>query len=1641
MGFKAPDSIAAPKIWTLPALDGTVGQVLITSGAGVLSWAANAATGMANPMTTIGDIIYGSTTANPAVPSRLAIGTAGQCLVVTGGKPAWGACTGTAAAAGTNGQIQFNNSGSFGANSSLVWDNTAKTFTVSAETIGTYAPLVLRNTNSGNASTNELQINNDVATSTLAIWVNSSTFTGANNAASIFNRQNAALTLGTNNVERMRIDNAGNVGIGTSSPSYLFDVAGTFRVAGTSIFDGNVGIGLATPTAALHLKAGTDAAGTAPLKFTAGTNLAAPEAGALEYDGVGLYITDGTSTRRTIATLDGIQTLTNETLINPLIQGTVSAGTGLTMPAFTLSGGIIGNGQNITGLGALDAASLAAPAITTSSGDLTLDPAGNVVIQGSTADGNAAALNVTDSASASLFYVRNNGNVGIGTTAPGEKLTVTSNISAPPGVLPIGTFLHFTQADGAANRMVFDSFGNMNIITMRRANGTAASPTGVLANDVLGNIGAFGYGTSAYAGSNRVSIGFYAEENWTNTAFGSYMAFLTNASGGASSTEKMRITGSGNVGIGTTEPQYALDVNGAINATSILVNGAPVGSGSGSSQWNSGDGGVISYSGGYVGIGTASPSMALQITGSSANETQLDQIRYGAGGPWHSFRRARGTKESPLAVQNGDPAGTVQFIGYDGTSWLNLATIGAYVDGTPGANDMPGRITFSTVPDNSIVQVERMRIDSSGNIGIGTTAPAYTVHAVRSGPAIFMAESYSNVAGDGSVMALRRAGGTIALPTATLDGQRLGAYNFIGYNGTTFGTTASAAIIANAAGDFSTTNRGAYFTFETIPTGSITRLERMRIDSNGNLGIGTANPQYKLDVAGIVNADAFLVRGVAIGESSSQWATGDSGVITYTGGNIGVGTTAPGYLMDIKANSSVGAAVFSGAGTDDAVFDGTYIGATATTYTVVIDSEGSPDTFKWKVGSGAYTSGVAITGAAQTLSNGVTIAFGSTTGHTLNDQWVSTITVTNPFAVQNAAGARSLYVGNDGNVGIGTTSPSSILHTFGSSVRFEISNSSVSTVPNGNGATVINLVNSNSTNNNTASLKFLSTNTAAALITGSAIETVFSSHTAGSESGILTFATRNSGTISERMRIDSTGNVGIGTTTPLVNLHVKSAGQTAVLAEAPVNFNAYYAGSIAGTLYSYLGTVGVPNAFANGSIIGDLAFRSDNRNILFSTDAGTTTQLYLKNGGNVGIGTTTPGARLDIGGISTALATTVGSNGGFGLSINSTGTPVAMGLENKAASGSLRGTGIGVYSNDGAAMDSGDRLGFMLFGGSINTTTTVNTAGFFAYASQAWADGSAYGTKFQIETTSDNSTSRTAKLTIDGTGNVGIGTTSPQRALHVYRSTDGAPVRFEDSNGYCEIDPTTTTWTCTSDLTMKKDISPLSGTDMLSRITALQGVNFRWKTQTDDTMRYGFIAQDVEKIFPEFVSTDEKGLRSVAYGAFTPALVEAIKAQQTQINGLELVLSATGAIGNASSTSELASGGGVGQWLADILDTLGMGLQNGIASLKELVVGKVRMDKMEMTDKSGNVWCVSLDENGEWVKTKGECGAAPEATDNSSNSSESGPTGSNTSNSGSGASGSNGAGNSGSSDTGTGSIGGSSGSSGEGTATSTPEGN
>jgi hypothetical protein len=127
---------------------------------------------------------------------------------------------------------------------------------------------------------------------------------------------------------------------------------------------------------------------------------------------------------------------------------------------------------------------------------------------------------------------------------------------------------------------------------------------------------------------------------------------------------------------------------------------------------------------GNVGIGTANPQATLDISTNGATYYETDTYRNSAFGGGLVINHARGTVTTPAALNSGDRAGSIFFAGYDGASFNNMAAIEAYADGTPVPNtSTPGRLVFSTTPVGAIFQVERMRITSAGNVGIGTTSP------------------------------------------------------------------------------------------------------------------------------------------------------------------------------------------------------------------------------------------------------------------------------------------------------------------------------------------------------------------------------------------------------------------------------------------------------------------------------------------------------------------------------------------------------------------------------------------------------------------------------------------------------------------------------------------------------------------------------------------------------------------------------------------------------------------------------------------------------------------------------------------------------------------------------------------------------
>ena len=100
---------------------------------------------------------------------------------------------------------------------------------------------------------------------------------------------------------------------------------------------------------------------------------------------------------------------------------------------------------------------------------------------------------------------------------------------------------------------------------------------------------------------------------------------------------------------------------------------------------------------------------------------------------------------------------------------------------------------------------------------------------------------------------------------------------------------------------------------------------------------------------------------------------------------------------------------------DDVTSSGTFNGSVKTKFVLEIDSIGSPDTYKWQKEGGVLTSAVSITGSAQLLSDGVSVTFGATTGHTLEDKWEVECLVFTPKQVAGSNIDPTSFVGTGVN--------------------------------------------------------------------------------------------------------------------------------------------------------------------------------------------------------------------------------------------------------------------------------------------------------------------------------------------------------------------------------------------------------------------------------------------------------------------------------------------------------------------------------------------------------------------------------------------------------------------------------------------------
>lgn len=154
------------------------------------------------------------------------------------------------------------------------------------------------------------------------------------------------------------------------------------------------------------------------------------------------------------------------------------------------------------------------------------------------------------------------------------------------------------------------------------------------------------------------------------------------------------------------------------------------------------------------------------------------------------------------------------------------------------------------------------------------------------------------------------------------------------------------------------------------------------------------------------------------------------------------------------------------------------------------------------------------------------------------------------------------------------------------------------------------------------------------------------------------------------------------------------------------------------------------------------------------------------------------------GAVSSALTSLTGGSDGFR---SSAANATQFAGENTTGSGGTAGALIGVYSNDGAAMASGDRLGGLRAGGSSSGSALRNSAVIAAYAAENWSDGAAYGSRWEFQTTTNLATTATTKLILANAGLLAFGATLANTVPALKPSSTALQVRLGDDSAFTTI--------------------------------------------------------------------------------------------------------------------------------------------------------------------------------------------------------------------------------------------------------------
>ena len=990
---------------------------------------------------------------------------------------------------------------------------------------------------------------------------------------------------------------------------------------------------------------------------------------------------------------------------------------------------------------------------------------------------------------------------------------------------------------------------------------------------------------------------------------GTGYADLTIATGGL---ERMRIDGSGNVGIGTTSPDVRLEVveasptdgivadfvnstnaggtiaaiklsNADSEACDVVLGANRVGANFGSDFFISPSDGVdgtnqerlriteagaVKFNAYNSTNNTGTPTYLLG-TDASGNIVKTNTVPGSGAGPYLPL--AGGTMTGQLfmgSAGGGTFSNELKFtnsayvagIDYQNNGNLRLidrsnSRVGAYINLLNGefAAYNTGNVITTLLNANGNSYL------NGGNVGIGTTSPDSLLHV----------SADVTGANTGTITIEGRPTGFLGDDIATIDFHNNGSKR---------------ADIrmerGNAADD-------SQLVFSTSDTGTLN--DALIINEIGNVGIGTTSPTAKLQVAGTTtynsdSAQALRVcdatdvsKGIHIGFDTVVNAgiiqAGDFGVaygnlsLNPNAGNVGIGTTSPNNKLDVNGDVFINSNYTANVAAQDLT-----IGKTTT-------------------GDHGLT---IVTGNANTAS----IFFGDNNNNDAGMLKYQHSSNSMQFVTNRS---EKMRIASNGNVGIGTTNPVKQLVVRGSAPWIRLEEDSAS--------------------NKRLDLWVDPT---------SAIGYIGANQSAQQ----LSFQTGNS----DRIRILNNGNVGIGTTNPAFPLQVTSANVVLCLDDSNAALNKRR------------------RFFQNNDQTLYFGRQDDN-------GANNVYDMLISPTGNVGIGTTSPSYQLDVVSAGNALLSLTGVDKPvmrFMVGTSTVGTIQAQ--ENNSMNVSAYGTS----SLNLQTVGTTPRL-TILTGGNVGIGTTspqeilhlsqtahsdevqilVENTGYLAGAkssisfSTKGTSGTAVLSRISNQQEGSSAgtlvfdTNSSERMRITSGGNVGIGTISPATQLEISNINDnpatlrlssdladgdlvGAIISFSNDAGGGGVqgrienvsteDDTTVfkfytdntsspsmtlfdsgnmtiagTLTQNSDVRLKENIKPIESA--LDKVKQMQGVEFN--KINSSTKEIGVVAQEIEKIIPELVLEDKEGIKSVAYGNITAVLIEAIKEQQKQIEELK----------------------------------------------------------------------------------------------------------------------------------------------------------